>query len=122
MLRQSPYVAKVTNKTVRFTQEFKELFHQRVTAGAQPTAVFEECGIDTDVVGIMRIRGFTQNLERVAARGEGFEDRRAVNKDDGPRITLRKRLANLEKRVAYLEELMGITGPKDTDGDAPEEA
>lgn len=74
LFESSPYVSKVTAKTVSFTGEFKEMFWQRFNNGAAPEQIFYEAGIDPDVIGVSRIWGLISSLRRQKKLGLEFND------------------------------------------------
>ena len=108
-LRTSRHVKKVTNKTVKFTPEFKRYFYQNLTDGKSARQIFLECGIDPEILGEKRIEGFSYNVRKQAAREEGFEDLRRNNShqpykgaaDDMP---VEKRVRQLEHELAYTQQ------------------
>ena len=75
-LRKSQYIRKVTDKTVSYTVEFKELFWKRYNEGATPPQIFEEAGLDVEVLGDTRIYGLLTMLRRVKQGGADFTDGR----------------------------------------------
>lgn len=75
-LQASSYVRKVTNKTVSYTLEFKEIFWQQYNSGISPPQIFSNAGFDIDVIGDMRIYGLLTTLRRTKERGIPFTDGR----------------------------------------------
>ncbi len=73
-LRVSPHVVSVTETTVNFTPEFRKLFYEQLHSGRKPEVIFALCGIDPEVLGPGRIRGFIQSVEAQAAEEKGFSD------------------------------------------------
>ena len=61
IFKKSPYVVMCSDKTIRFTDEFKEHFIEEYKKGKGPTGIFREAGFDTTLLGAKRI-------ERCAAR------------------------------------------------------
>ena len=117
-LGASPYVAKATRKSVRFTEEFKRIVYDRIHSGETTEEVFKSLGIDPEVLGVNRIRGFVQNLERMSTRETGFTDQRCKNgrepgvpaksdnawsMEDLP-IGAQKRIEHLEAEVEFLKK------------------
>ena len=116
-LRDSPYVLSVTKTTVTFTAEFKKIFYDQRHNGLSPEKVFSKYGIDPEVLGSTRIRGFAQRVEEQASRDDGFRDLRAQNGchhatghsceedfDDGmtlPKLT--RLVVDLKQQVADIE-------------------
>mgnify|MGYP000886292433 FL=1 len=122
-LEASPYVASVTEKTISFTCEFKEMFWQRYTDGEMPDAILRDAGIDPEAVGVSRIWGLIGTLRKQKAQGLEFNDGRephlseqTVLKKDMPRqprfpkslLEMRNsaEIAKLSHAVAYLMQEM----------------
>lgn len=77
-LRESPHVLNVTKTTVSFTNEFKQIFFdQRHSSSLSPEEILFANGIDPEILGSARIRGFVQHVEEQADRDSGFNDLRA---------------------------------------------
>ncbi len=105
ILEENPVVAKVSDKTVRFTDRFKEEFHERYCNGERPEDIFRSAGVDPELLGHLRVQGFVQNLVRKAAEGGDFADRRFTKHE---LASLRTRMVYLSQRVARLEQYIGI--------------
>jgi len=75
-LADNPYVCNVTEKTISFTKEFKELFWKRVNAGVHPVTIFAEAGIEPMILGQKRISGFAKQLRRQVELGLEFQEGR----------------------------------------------
>ena len=78
-LRGNPYVASVTTKTVRFTEEFKRLAYEGKQQGITIAETMHRCGIDPEALGASRIEGFSYTLNRKARQDGGFSDGRSGN-------------------------------------------
>ncbi len=70
MLMNSPYVKRVTAKTVSYTKAFKEEFLKRYCEGESPGGIFASLGLDPDVIGRKRVYGFSGTLRGLISRGE----------------------------------------------------
>lgn len=75
-LAGNPYVAHVTDKTVSFTKEFKELFWKRVNSGVHPVTIFAEAGIDPEILGNARVNSMAKQLRKQVELGLEFTDGR----------------------------------------------
>jgi hypothetical protein len=104
ILKASPYVANVTEKTVRFTAEFKTAFWEKYRQGMAAPLVLEQLGIDPDLLGESRIAGIRQHIKKQAVRMNGFEDRRLNQKHRVSNISDDKRIARLEHELAYTQQ------------------
>ena len=78
-LRSSPYVASVIGNKISFTPEFKRMAYDQITSGKTMREVFEEHGIDPEILGDSRVWGFAEKLRAKADREEGFADLRGQN-------------------------------------------
>lgn len=61
LLKQNPYVAKVSEKSITYSDEFKRLFIDEYLKGKTPRIIFEEAGFDISILGVRR-------YEQAAAR------------------------------------------------------
>lgn len=82
-LRASPFVLNVTETTVSFTSEFKQIMFDRLhSSGLTPEEILFENGIDPAILGSIRIRGLVQRVEGQAARYSGFSDLRFKDNEE----------------------------------------
>ena len=75
-LRSNPYTYKVTDRTIAFTVEFKEIFYTRLQEGITPSTIVSELGYDPEILGYSRIWGISQHVRAEADSGEGFHEGR----------------------------------------------
>jgi len=75
-LAGNPNVAYVTEKTVSFRKEFKQLFWNRLNAGVHPVTIFTEAGIDPEVLGNVRVNSMAKELRKQVELGLEFRDGR----------------------------------------------
>jgi len=73
-LLDSPHVAYVSRTTISYTLAFKELFWQRYCDGVYPVRIFEDAGLDVEVIGKGRIEGFLKHLRHQKERGLSFKE------------------------------------------------
>lgn len=106
-LQASPYVQTVTQNTVRFTEEFKQLAYEQKHKGKSMAQIFREHGISPEILGESRIAGFSYTLNKAAKREDGFRDRRSENyrhpAKEGEEST-EVRLRELEHELAYTRQ------------------
>ena len=106
-LRENPYVASVSTKTVRFTEEFKKLAYDNKGKGVSVTETLHRCGIDPEILGESRISGFSYQLNRKAKTENGFADGRRENYRRPPKTgeeTVEQRVKQLENELAYTRQ------------------
>ena len=56
ILRENKYTSFVSNSSIRFTLEFKEMFMERKQQGITARRIFKEAGYDVDILGTNRIK------------------------------------------------------------------
>ncbi len=78
-LRENEYIEKVSEKSIKYTLEFKKEFWRRYQGGQSPEKIFLDLGFDLDIINRERIYGLTNNIKRQAIRANGFEDQRVNN-------------------------------------------
>ena len=78
-LEKNPYVKKVSNKSITYAEEFKELFWIDYQNGIQPIEIFKKYGFDPNVLGKQRRVNFTKRIKKQVQRVEGFKDTRKDN-------------------------------------------
>ena len=73
-LSANPYVSKVTNKRVEYSEEFKKLFIERYRLGVQPRDIFKDAGFDVDVLGYKRIERAADRWRKMNNEGRLGEE------------------------------------------------
>jgi len=104
MLRANPNVENVSARKIMFTPEFKQTAYDELVAGAKMQEILLRHGIDPEMLGRARIRGFQEKLEKQAARPEGFQNL----KQSGQRPMMAKE-KTLEKQVRELQHQLAYT-------------
>ena len=113
-LSANVHVRSVSEKSIQFTPEFVRRFYMEQTEGKAAAEIFREIGIDPEVLGESRIRGFAYHTKKKAERETGFMDGRKLNKrhpkkepvSDADRITqLEHELAYTRQEVEFLKKL-----------------
>jgi hypothetical protein len=106
-LQSNRNVQYVSATTVRFTEEFKHRFYQQWKHGKTARQLFEENGIDPEVLGVKRIEGFCYKMNKQAKRDEGFADLRERNYRRPPKKgdeSIEVRMKQLEHELAYTRQ------------------
>lgn len=107
-LRESPFVASIISGRISFTPEFKEMAYRQLSCGKSMREIFEENGIDPEILGPSRIWGFAEKLRKNADREEGFKDLRSHNSRKPSKgtkeQTLSARIEQLEHELAYTRQ------------------
>jgi len=105
-LQKNPYVRKASEKSITYTDEFKEYFRLEYEAGKKPVEIFRTAGFDTGVLGRSRIKSFRHGNKIKAARPEGTRDLRA-ERNGRPKtkgLTPKEQIQRLKQKVKYLEQ------------------
>jgi len=102
-LRRNPYVDKVSNKAITYSEVFKQYFMNELNHGKFPTQIFREAGFDTKVVGKQRIDNFSRRIRKMADRIEGFTDLRTQHSG---RPQTKERTPDEE--IAYLQHQVAL--------------
>lgn len=103
MLKANPYIDKVSNKAITYSEGYKEHFILELHTGKQPTQIFREAGLDPRIIGRDRIWNFTRRVRKMSERTEGFKDLRSEN-SGRPRTKER----SLEEENAYLKHQVAL--------------
>lgn len=99
-LKCNPYVQTVSNKAITYTDEFKRLFITENEKGKFPRTIFEEAGLDPELIGIQRIQSAGKRW-RAAYREHGDRGLHDTRKTNSGRPLERE--LSLEERVSRLE-------------------
>jgi len=107
-LKGNPCVARVSNLSVSFTEEFKRKAYGELLSGKSMWQIFQDHGIDTDALGPVRTLKFQQFVNDCAKRGDGFKSRNRWDgkKDKDDDATDSKHFKSLENEVAYLRQVV----------------
>jgi hypothetical protein len=104
LLRQSPYVRRVSAAKVSFTTDFKRRFWEMYTReNLMPREIFGLLGIDAKILGLARVRGIPYALKQEKACFGEFSDvrRNAMQKE---KFAPDQELKRLRIEVEYLKQ------------------
>ncbi|WP_425802494.1 HTH domain-containing protein [Desulfitobacterium sp. Sab5] len=106
MLRQNPYVVKVSETSITYSVDFKERFYREYKAGNMPSAILRGMGFDPRVLGKKRIDRFVGNVSKYEAHNEDFHDRRkdSTGRPRTKDLTSEEKISRLEHQVQYLKQ------------------
>ena len=105
-LQKNLYVEKVSEKSITYTQEFRELFVIQYQNGKLPSQILRDAGFEVNVLGRERIRNIRRRFQDMQLRPEGFADTRknnsgrSVTKD----LTPEEEIKRLKNKIKYLEQ------------------
>ena len=108
-LKGNPCVARVSNLSVSFTEDFKRKAYGELLSGKPMWQIFQDHGIDTDALGPVRTLKFQQFINMCAKRGDGFKNLRNTGrgkKCEDEQTTANKHFKSLENEVAYLRQVV----------------
>ena len=105
-LEKNPYVKKVSNKSITYSEEFKELYWIDYQNGMQPIEIFKKYGFDPYALGSRRRDNFTNRLKKQAAREDGFKDTRSKNsgRPSTKELSLEVQLERLKHKNEVLQQ------------------
>ena len=106
-LKCNPYVQAVSDKSITYTDEFKRHFISENEKGKLPREIFEEAGLNIELVGVERAKT-AGNRWRAAFRKAGVEGLQDTRKTNSGRplerdLTLEEKIARLEAKNRLLE-------------------
>lgn len=109
VLRENKYTAFVSNSSIRFTLEFKEMFLQKKTEGVPARRIFLEAGYDVDILGTSRIKNISKRIPKEASAPcglhEGYHIHRKRHEDaDYSRMAPEEAMAAMQLEIVYLRQ------------------
>ena len=104
---KNKYVKKVTNKTISFTKEFKELFIEESNTGKGPTRIFIEQGFNPYTLGYCRIISFSKRIKKKNKKGVPFDDNRGKKSTGRPKKD-KEQFSSLEEEIEFLKHQNSI--------------
>ena len=107
ILEANPYVASVSEMTVRFTEEFKDIAYAGKKAGTPLSEIFRVHGIDPAILGSSRLEGFSYTMNK-RSRKDRTSPQRSNTRYQRPSKTgeesLMERIEQLEHELAYTRQ------------------
>ncbi len=109
ILEKNKYTAFVSNSSIRFTLEFKEMFMERKQEGVPARRIFLEAGYDAGILGTSRIKNLSKRIPKEASAPcglhEGYHTRRKRPEDaDYSRMQPEEAMAAMQREVLYLRQ------------------
>ena len=96
-LKKNKFVKNVTEKSITYSDEFKQHFIEEKNNGKGPTRIFIECGFNPYVLGGTRIDHFNMRMMNKIKNKEPFDDNRGKKSTGRPKKTNIKELNDKEK-------------------------
>ncbi len=109
VLRENKYTAFVSNSSIRFTLEFKEMFLEKKTEGVPARRIFLEAGYDVDILGASRIKNISKRIPKEASAPcglhEGYHIHRKRHEDaDYSRMAPEEAMTAMQLEIVYLRQ------------------
>ncbi len=117
LLEANPYIDKVSNKSIKYSQTFKEEFWNRYSNGETPSMIISSFGIDPHILGNKRISNIVQRIKMEAERLEGFEDQRQFcsgrpsSKEKSPEEEieyLKRKISYQQQQIEFLKKIGSV--------------
>lgn len=99
-LKCNPNVQAISDKAITYTEEFKRHFIAENEKGKLPRIIFEEAGLDVELIGLERISSAGKRW-RAAYRTTGIAGLQDTRKTNSGRPIERE--LSLEEKIARLE-------------------
>lgn len=78
-LRKNPYVKKVSEKSITYTEEFKKIFIDEYKNGCPPSIILTKYGFSCTTLGESRIKNISNRYRKQSEREQGLIDTRKYN-------------------------------------------
>lgn len=99
-LKGNPHVQAVSDKAITYSDAFKRLFLTENEKGKVPRTIFEEAGLDIEIIGLKRIQSAGKRW-RAAYREHGAEGLQDTRKTSSGRPLERE--LSVEEKISRLE-------------------
>lgn len=63
-LRDNPYVKNISEKSITYTEEFREQFYIRYQSDPYPSKILLEMGLDPAILGPSRVHNITKRVKK----------------------------------------------------------
>lgn len=105
-LKKNPYVKKVSENGITYTEEFKTIFIKEHSEGIPTSIIFERYGFDVNALGEARIYSASKRWRQQAKRDEDFTDKRAINSGRplSRELSEEETIERLKHKIAILEQ------------------
>lgn len=105
-LSKNPYVEKVSESTITYTDSFRKIFIDRYNSGEFPAEIIRDCGFDLQILGRARVKSIKKRILKMSKRGDGVTDTRKSKsgRTSMSELTDRERIEFLETKIKYLEQ------------------
>ncbi|HHX07791.1 MAG TPA: IS3 family transposase [Erysipelothrix sp.] len=97
------YVAKVTDSSIMFTEEFKQEYVRERNNGIEPRAIYKKYNIDYNILGNYRIKSNDSRLMTQSTRMKKFDRKKGSGR---PR---KREFSNIEEELEFLRNELEYT-------------
>ena len=113
VLRENKYTAFVSNSSIRFTLEFKEMFLEKKKEGVPARRIFLEAGYDVDILGTSRIKNLSKRIQKEASAPGGLHEgyhphRKHPEEADYSRMPPEETMATMQHEALYCQNTVSI--------------
>lgn len=98
-LSKNPWIKKVSEKSIQYSDEFREHFINEYNLGKGPTQIFIESGFDPLILGYKRIKQSSERFRKMDKRIDGLKDMRSENSGK-----VREKELSEEEKIEKLQE------------------
>ena len=107
LLAKNPNVSRVSDKSITYSEEFKNKFIEENSKGILPRKIFEDNGFDIEIIGLKRIeQSAARWREKYADMGVlGLKDSRKSNSGRPllRELTAQEEIERLKAKISLLE-------------------
>lgn len=105
-LQMNPYIKKVSEKAITYTNEFKERFADEYRSGKFPYQILADMGIDYHTLGKRRKDSLVASVKKYELRPEGYSDTRKGNsgRPATKDLSSDEKIKRLEQKISYLRQ------------------
>ena len=113
VLRENKYTAFVSNSSIRFTLEFKEMFLEKKKEGVPARRIFLEAGYDVNILGTSRIKNLSKRIPKEASSPCGLHEGYHIHSKrpedaDYSRMAPEEAMAAMQREIVYLRQEPGF--------------
>lgn len=115
VLKQNPHIKKVSEKSITYTDSFKDIFLMENELGKSSRQVFKECGFDENIITVGRINECGKRWRKLRKENKktGLSDTRGrplerILNEEEKIERLKTKIAYLEAENQFLKELERI--------------
>jgi hypothetical protein len=106
VLRQNPYVGKISETTITYTTEFREKFGEEYNSGKPPSLILSEMGLNPHWLGKRRKDSIIRRVKDFELRSDGFKDTRSANsgRPSTKELTDVEKITRLKQKIEFLKQ------------------